>query len=372
MKEETKKQIKGCSNKATMIAAKWIARLNADEMELKDWIDLDKWLSEHPSHQREFDLLNAIWERSGDLADHPLVIAKVNERPIRTKKINFRNRLWDLFPDTPNFRPIVAMAAAVLVIVAVWIVKSNILFPNAFSTIYQTQKGDQRTVILADGSSVILDTNTKISTNISADLRSVTLIAGRALFSVKHDQQRFFTVRIGDVTVRVLGTEFDVFKRENGNVTVDVLKGAVSISKKPIDPKSLLVRENSENSVALKSSSEIIKKSNALVEIVTSGKGVIVHEKKQIMEEHKVDVERITSWRSGKLDFNMAYLDDVVNEVNRYLDYQLVIGDDDLKNMRLSLICKISDSKYFLRALKKILPITSKYLSNRKIILLKK
>jgi transmembrane sensor len=61
------------------------------------------------------------------------------------------------------------------------------------------------------------------------DARRVTVHDGQALFDVAHDSARPFLITAGDETVRVVGTKFDV-RRRDGQLTVTVLRGLVEVS----------------------------------------------------------------------------------------------------------------------------------------------
>jgi transmembrane sensor len=59
--------------------------------------------------------------------------------------------------------------------------------------------------------------------------RHVALVRGEAAFDVAHDPARPFLVAVGDRTVRVVGTEFNV-KRQSGQVRVTVRRGVVAVA----------------------------------------------------------------------------------------------------------------------------------------------
>ncbi len=86
-------------------------------------------------------------------------------------------------------------------------------------------------LVLADGSRVTLDRGAQldVSTNERAHIVA-TLKGGSARFDVASDPARVFTVLVGEVEVRVAGTQFQVdFDPTSRAVTVAVLGGAVEI-----------------------------------------------------------------------------------------------------------------------------------------------
>ena len=88
-----------------------------------------------------------------------------------------------------------------------------------------TRPGEQRTIALADGTRIDLDGGTRIDLD-KARPRSVTLAAGEAVFHVRHDAADPFTLHSGDLTVRDIGTVFDV-TRAGQRLDVAVAEGSV-------------------------------------------------------------------------------------------------------------------------------------------------
>lgn len=102
---------------------------------------------------------------------------------------------------------------------------------------HATAIGEHRSIALADGSQITLDTASAVRVAWHVRSREATLLQGRARFDVAHDRLRPFTVDAGPVQVRVLGTVFDVQRRQ-GEVRVSVLRGLVRVqgSGQPAQP----------------------------------------------------------------------------------------------------------------------------------------
>src|SRR5262249_1651311 len=73
------------------------------------------------------------------------------------------------------------------------------------TTTFATAKGQHQHVVLADGSSVDLDAETRLTVAMSRGERRVTLADGQAIFDVRHDANRPFVVAAGDRLIRDLG-----------------------------------------------------------------------------------------------------------------------------------------------------------------------
>lgn len=75
---------------------------------------------------------------------------------------------------------------------------------------FETKRGEQRMVQLADGSRIQMDGATSLDVTIDSGSRAVALRQGEAYFDIAHEQQRPFTVRAGASSTRVLGTAFSI------------------------------------------------------------------------------------------------------------------------------------------------------------------
>lgn len=99
-----------------------------------------------------------------------------------------------------------------------------------------TVTGEQRTVQLDDGSTIVLNTDTAISTSLHAERRVVTLRRGEILVATGHDSRiaiargaaRPFWVETPFGGLHALGTRF-VVRLEDGRARVSVFEGAVAL-----------------------------------------------------------------------------------------------------------------------------------------------
>lgn len=91
---------------------------------------------------------------------------------------------------------------------------------------YETARGEQRDVRLADGTTLHLNGATRVDVKLDGDRRFATLAHGEAYFDVAHDADRPFAVRAGASEIRVLGTAFDV-EMGRGEVKLAVYRGKV-------------------------------------------------------------------------------------------------------------------------------------------------
>lgn len=107
-----------------------------------------------------------------------------------------------------------------------------------------TGTAERKTVILNDGTKVILNANSSLTIGDYDHLRDVKL-QGEAFFDVKKDPSRPFTVHGGDLHIKVLGTSFNV-KAYPGiyNTAVSVRTGKVRVDNNKQNLRTLLPNEN--------------------------------------------------------------------------------------------------------------------------------
>lgn len=91
---------------------------------------------------------------------------------------------------------------------------------------YETARGEQRDVRLADGTTLHLNGATRVDVRLEGDRRFAKLEHGEAYFDIAHDAERPFAVRAGASEIRVLGTAFDV-EMGRGEVKLAVYRGKV-------------------------------------------------------------------------------------------------------------------------------------------------
>jgi transmembrane sensor len=162
---------------------------------------------------------------------------------------------------------------------------------------FATGVGEQRTIALADGSIVQLNTNSRLRVNLSEKQRDIRLLNGEAIFKVHRDSARPFRVLTGDAVIQAIGTEFNVHSG-TGRTNVSVLEGAVRISTS--NDQALPVGSSAQRETQLAAGEE--------ASIVTG----------RIIKNKAPDVSETVAWRQRRLIFRADTLGDIASEFNRY------------------------------------------------------
>jgi transmembrane sensor len=298
-------------------AADWLTRLQRPEVDETDWLAFDAWLSE-PGAREAYDAIQAVDEEifqrgsavRGELAEPRRVAAK------RAFSIDWR---W------LGGLGAAAAATAVAITIAPW----GELLPQP-DTLYTTAKGESRTVQLADGSRVDLNTDSHISVRLEKDARRVTVHDGQALFDVAHDSARPFLITAGDETVRVLGTRFDV-RRRDGQLSVTVLRGLVEVST-----------DGEDTPVRLRP--------GQMLEHVEGASEVSVR---------AVAAEDQVGWRSGRLVYRDQPLGRIVSDMNHYFDRPIRLEGENTATLRFSGVLIVDGQDAMVRRLSSLMPISA-------------
>jgi transmembrane sensor len=221
---------------------------------------------------------------------------------------------------------------------------------------FATGIGEQRDLLLADGSRISMNTDTSLWVRYSKDSRRIELEHGEALFTVKHDQSRPFDVAAGKTLTRAVGTEFNVDLRPS-QVTVTVIDGTVRVSAPGEDSPRGPPRPTQ---AAQAPSTDVPVSKGQTVEFRSDG---------QAMREEKGDIGRIDAWRTRRLEFSDTPLPQAVQEFNRYSTTHLTIGSPELESVHVSGVFRIGDTEGFLYSLREALAIQVQTTKNEAVLM---
>ena len=237
----------------------------------------------------------------------------------------------------------VAVAAVMLVAISV----SLTVYINS-PDVYRSEIGEQHTIILADKSRITLNTNTVIKVKYSEDERLVWLEKGEAYFIVSPDKKRPFKVLAGNGFVRAVGTAFNVSVKDEV-ISVDVLEGSVDVLSKTTDihPQAEISKYFPKKKTHLKVGDAVKYWSNGIMGNI-----------------EVAAITRIKSWREGKLRFKNLNLVDALYEHNRYTDYKIVIGSQEIRFLKINGVFEIGDTDSLLFLLEASLGLKSVKQSN--------
>ena len=300
-------------------AAGWIARLRSDQVSAADQQAFALWLGEGAAHRDAFDQTESLWQDLGVVQHLPAELLASEQ----SASVELTDLTAGRFAPAFGRR---ALAAAAAIVVAVLLTWQLLPATSPDGSVFRTAVGEQKIITLDDGSTVVLNTHTKLGVDFSASQRGVTLHRGEAYFSVVKDSKRPFVVAWDDITVTAVGTAFNI-RRQPQQTLITVTEGEVTV-------------------VANHAQAE-----TAHSESVRARQQVVVGKKKGLSAVTDADGQRAIAWQRQQLVFDCTRLSDVVAELNRYSTLQIKIADPLLNSLQVSGVFRLDEPQATLRGL---------------------
>lgn len=296
------------------LAARWAVK-SAGTMTAAEQRELHEWLDADPRHQGAYVRARAQWVDLDRLAALHGPTDMVDEPP------HMSRRYW--------------LAASVAAVTALGGGLSWLALRDE-SERFVAGIGEVRRIPLADGSTVLLNTDTEVLVKLTATRRDVELRRGEALFEVAHDKSRPFVVRANKTAVRAVGTAFAV-RLQSTQVDVTVTEGVVELSNAAAD---------SSRSVASAASP-----SQPPQRVSANERAVILPAAApEVSAIPALQLSRQLAWRDGMVSFDGETLQMAANEINRHNRRQIVIDDAVLAQRPLIGVFRATDVEGFAQA----------------------
>jgi transmembrane sensor len=194
---------------------------------------------------------------------------------------------------------------------------------------------NRQTIHLPDGSTVVLNTGSKLNypSAFTNDRRDVYL-AGEGFFDIQHDAGKPFFVHIGKISVRVLGTAFNI--KTDGSeekIEVTVTRGKVQVLNE-----------------------------NKSVGIITASEQLSYNRATEIGFTKKVDTIPVIAWKPAEIYFNDITLEEAAQKIEQRFGTPVEFENSSAKNCRvtatfseddlleeiLTVICAVSKTEYII------------------------
>lgn len=266
-------------------ASAWLTQLHGAERSPATDAAFREWLEADSAHAAAFARVTDVWDVLPGAVTYQEIEPRVGRR-------------WGLA---------VAMAASLLLAIGI----GGYAFRST-NPVYDTPRGQQRSLALADGSHIALNTDSSVEVDYSDKERRVRLDRGEVLFKVAKNAERPFIVEAGDEEVRAIGTSFVVRRDAGGKVAVTLIEGVVKVTRKPMETRTAPMPPA----------------------VLRAGERLTISPTQVALDRPRL--EAVTAWRSGNVMFDDQPLSDAVAEINRYGTTQIVLADPRLGNLRIS------------------------------------
>lgn len=183
--------------------------------------------------------------------------------------------------------------------------KEDVKNYNGYNTL-STSRGETYSVKLPDGTQVWLNATSSITyaANFSSHSTRMVKLRGEAYFEVAKDKNKPFVVQADDCSIQVLGTSFSIRSYENeNNILTTLVEGKVHVFAKE---KSLILKPGEQLTYSRRTGE---------------------------MGAEKVDANMFISWTSGKLMFRNERLEDVLQTLSKWYEFEYEFEDEAVKSI---------------------------------------
>jgi transmembrane sensor len=308
-------------------ASEWLVEFETGEPDSDTRREFDDWLRQSPEHVRAYLGLLPLWKQgavakfSRDQGPEALIAYARSEGNVvaltgstRSGKGTFVRTHW---------------RAATAAAIALATVSGLFAWREFRAPIYATDIGEQRSVLLPDGSTLELNARSRVRIEFTEEQRGIDLLQGQALFRVVADAHRPFVVNVDTMRVRAVGTQFDVNRRASGTV-VTVVEGHVSILGS--SPRGA----DASRSALLSAGEQVTLSADP------------AHRPRRA---RTADAAAATAWTQRRLVFDASTLSEVVEEFNRYNVRPIKIVDANLDRFPITGSFSSTDAASLLRFL---------------------
>jgi transmembrane sensor len=277
------------------------------ELSEEDKKAFDSWLKADMSNAMLFDEVKSTWDSAG-IINKNLTINKAKAWESIQQKIALEGGEMASNLQKTTGKVWIFRAAAVFAVVlfAAWFLIKNNGDDELVSV--QTQNNKQL-VVLPDGSTVVLNSNSKLTypKKFSAKERKV-ILSGEGFFDVVKNPNQPYVIEHKDFNIKVLGTAFNVLAYENDTqAVVTVVSGKVMFDSKQ------------GNSVAL-SKDDV---------------GVLNKSKKQIEKTVNKDLNFLT-WKTKKIEFKNTNFKNVCETLKKHFSVNINIKNSAIFNCKFT------------------------------------
>ncbi|MEM8774665.1 MAG: FecR domain-containing protein [Pseudomonadota bacterium] len=291
-------------------ATEWFLLIESGDLTAEEKTEFESWRKADPRHADAYDQAVTMWSALATLEKSDLQPALFKRSEQKRSQPHFGE--WSIWAGRARggVLGLAALAIAALAGISglVQLSSSPVIIETEPPqwTAYRTEIGQSKNVTLSDNTVVTIGAGSEVEVSMRPSERRVRLLRGAAVFDVERDIDRPFFVEANDLTVRVLGTAFDV-RNNGGIVRLSVKEGRVEVSH------PFMVGTSATSLINRKE----LKPGARISATQTDGLGLI--------ESFKL--KDFASWRGGRLSYADATLHELIADANRYSDRKIVLSD---------------------------------------------
>jgi len=289
------------SSEIDAAAADWALRMDEAALDGKQQAKFERWLSADVRRVGAYARAQAVLvhvKRAKALGTE-FEPSSYNSHPLP------RDAAEAIRPERPD-RPVLTrrrMLIGASAVAASGAIAFFVPSDSAVARVYETGRGETRLIPLEDGTTVTLNTQSRISVSLDRAARLVTLERGEALFKVASNKHIPFLVQAGDMSLRAEKATFSVCQLDERPLEVKVCDGSVEMERSSFATRRTHVL-------------------GANVRATLSQNGTIIQ--RDVPPEA---MERELAWQEGMLSFVDTPLSQAAEEFARYSNRRIRIAD---------------------------------------------
>jgi transmembrane sensor len=295
---------------------------------------IDAWVARDPAHARELGVLREAWAVLGTV---PAELENIDATGAWTQ---VAAQLDDRLPPASAKAPrpplkrrqgrLLAMGGALVAGALALVVRTSLTERESSSSrIYHTASGQRSTIVLADGSRITLAPQSRLEVvGASGENHRTVVLQGEAYFSVTPRTDATLLVKSGAVSIRVLGTAFNVrHYGEDRDVQIAVVSGKVAV--------------HGRTTSATLAGGMFGRATDSTVTTIP-------------MRDSAIH----TDWTRGRLVFESAPVPAMLATVGRWYGYEFKIADSTLAKQDVSTVLSSSTPDETMLAIRELLDVT--------------
>jgi ferric-dicitrate binding protein FerR (iron transport regulator) len=273
---------------------------------------IQNWIAASPANRQEYDNFKLIWDESQHIAstknvDEDAAYLRLQKRlnntaPVVTPSAQVRKMKTSWW---------IGIAASLLLVCTVaWLTINHYYDNKAIAFVKIDSQGQTRAQTLPDGSVITLNSHSTLiyPEKFTGKIRPVTML-GEAFFKVTPDKTKPFIIKVNGVTVKVVGTSFNV-KSRDGKTQVIVETGIVNVSEKT-------------------------KNIN-----LNPGEKVLVTKKDGLLAKESIKGRLYNYYATHELVCDETPLHELVSSLNEVYGAHIVIGNKAIANLPITTVFK--------------------------------
>jgi transmembrane sensor len=296
-----------------------IARCLSKEANEDESRQTQQWIEASEENNREFLKISGIWDDIQHLDRSDLFEPQAAFNKIKTKletgtaQNNTQQKEKTVRLNKPLVSILKIAAFAIIFLAVGFVIYQQVLNINNRMIIVKTNDTEVKDVHLPDGTSVSLNSNSKIEyrADFENDVREVNLY-GEGFFEVIPDKEKPFVVNLAQGKIKVLGTSF--LARSHTLTEVVVVSGKVELS------------ENRSLNNYFKPNKVTLEKGD---------KGILNEKTGQAVKTRNKD-ENYLSWKTKILTFSDTPLSEVAEKIEDVYKVEIKINNKKTREIPLS------------------------------------